>query len=154
MRKITIVLVCLVIGIFTASSQSSFTEKFVYDQAGRLIEAMYGDSLKFTFEYDLSGNMTKRSVVNTTSTSRKEHIQQTNWKVYPNPFQADIFLSTEGQVQNTSVQLYDLSGRMLLVENIKNLTEYSLSTEYLISGAYLLKIIDVNRSEIHKIIKF
>jgi Secretion system C-terminal sorting domain len=76
-------------------------------------------------------------------------------KAFPNPTTSTINLKIENRtLENVSIQLYDLSGKMLYNQKI-NQTETSISTESLNPSTYLLRIRDGNQEiKTFKIIKY
>jgi hypothetical protein len=74
---------------------------------------------------------------------------------FPNPTTATVNLKIENRaLDNVSVQLYELSGKMLHSQKI-NQTETSIATESLIPSTYLLRVRDGNQEiKTFKIIKY
>src|SRR5690606_19301774 len=76
-------------------------------------------------------------------------------KVYPNPFNEYITISLEDiEVQNTMIEIIDITGKVILQQNTVNKKQMRLNTNFP-SGIYFIKIIGDNALlKTEKIIKF
>lgn len=72
--------------------------------------------------------------------------------VYPNPFDDKLMIKSESRQIQTAV-LYDLSGRFVKEQKFNEGSNYTIDTNGLKKGIYLLKIITENGVETHKVIK-
>lgn len=142
MKNLILTTVILLIGL-TAKAQVIVT--YSYDNLHRLTKASYSNGVGIQYSYDALGNRTQETK---TSTLSVEEVTNTkNFKLYPNPFKDELFLSSYNQT------IYDLSGK--LVKSISNINarSYRLDAGYLISGNYLVSIKTENGLETYKVIK-
>lgn len=61
---------------------------------------------------------------------------------YPSPFTNELIISCPTQLQE--IQLYDITGKLLLQATPRTETTQTINTESLASGYYIVKIIDIN----------
>ncbi len=147
MKNLILTTVILLIGL-TAKAQVTVT--YSYDNLHRLTQASYSNGVGIQYSYDALGNRTQETK---TSTLSVEEVTNTkNFKLYPNPFKDELFLSSENQTIK-EVNIYDLSGK--LVKSISNINarSYRLNAGYLVSGNYLVAIKTENGVETYKVIK-
>jgi hypothetical protein len=84
-------------------------------------------------------------------------ITETNIKpinIYPNPatYNLTINLSQLKNLQNTSVSIYDIQGKLLLQQNIQQVqTEIDIAT--FAKGIYIIKVNNENESMVNKFVK-
>lgn len=147
MKNLILTTVILLIG-FTAKAQVTVT--YSYDNLHRLTKASYSNGVGIQYSYDALGNRTQETKTSTLSV--EEVTTAKNFKLYPNPFKDELFLSSENQTIK-EVNIYDLSGK--LVKNIPNINtrSYRLDAGYLVSGNYLVTIKTENGLETYKVIK-
>ena len=69
-------------------------------------------------------------------------------KVYPNPSNSFVTIQLTNPIQNSTVQLYDLSGKLLIEKPIVN--QLKLATSELVPQTYLLHIIQDGKSIYHQ----
>ena len=72
-----------------------------------------------------------------------------NVEVYPNPAKHDLVYIVGGNHEPMDAKLYNLEGRLILSEEIKN---NSINISKLSSGVYMLKIISNSKSKVVKLI--
>jgi hypothetical protein len=79
--------------------------------------------------------------------------KSSNIVISPNPVSDRLNIISDTGISR--VEIYDSSGRMLLVEPVQNETNYSLNLSSLPEGWYLLNIVDATGKKIkeHKLIK-
>lgn len=73
------------------------------------------------------------------------------YSVYPNPAQDVIYISTINSEDNTMVTLYDINGKMLRREHIKQGVNCINTTNYK-SGLYILKISNSKKELVKKVV--
>lgn len=73
-------------------------------------------------------------------------------KVYPNPADDVLFIETPN-AQNFTVRLYDFSGRVLKVNDIRDNQRHELDLSQFPAGIYLVEIKSEHRQRVEKIIK-
>ncbi|PLW92111.1 MAG: hypothetical protein C0592_12360 [Marinilabiliales bacterium] len=102
------------------------------------------------------GNVKYNLVVNAaidnpgcSSVSLNEYEQNT-WAIYPNPTRNDITIELLSNTNNSTIEIFDFSGRMIISETLYTTSVYSLG-EYG-SGIYLIKISDNTHVENFKVI--
>lgn len=147
MKNLILTTVILLIGL-TAKAQVTVT--YSYDNLHRLTQASYSNGVGIQYSYDALGNRTQETK---TSTLSVEEVTNTkNFKLYPNPFKDELFLSSDNQTIK-EINIYDLSGK--LVKSISNINarSYRLDAGYLVSGNYLVAIKTENGVETYKVIK-
>ena len=147
MKNLILTTVILLIGL-TAKAQVTVT--YSYDNLHRLTQASYSNGVGIQYSYDALGNRTQETK---TSTLSVEEVTNTkNFKLYPNPFKDELFLSSDNQTIK-EINIYDLSGK--LVKSISNINarSYRLEAGYLVSGNYLVAIKTENGVETYKVIK-
>ena len=147
MKNLILTTVILLIGL-TAKAQVTVT--YSYDNLHRLTQASYSNGVGIQYSYDALGNRTQETK---TSTLSVEEVTNTkNFKLYPNPFKDELFLSSDNQTIK-EINIYDLSGK--LVKSISNINARSnrLDAGYLVSGNYLVAIKTENGVETYKVIK-
>ena len=74
--------------------------------------------------------------------------------VYPNPVNNSLTLKTAPNNQINSIELYDISGRVILTKNEINTSSKKLNLEGLTSGSYFVKIATTKGTITKKIIKY
>lgn len=72
--------------------------------------------------------------------------------VYPNPFSTFFNLKFEKPI-NGELQLFDVTGRLILNQRIEDSTEFKVEAELIPSGTYLIKVISKGASFSGQIIK-
>jgi hypothetical protein len=75
-------------------------------------------------------------------------IENTNFKIYPNPAKDEIFIKSESQIKK--VEIYSLMGLLLLSES--NFNE-KISMRNFAEGVYLVKIYTDKGSVVSKVVK-
>jgi hypothetical protein len=66
-----------------------------------------------------------------------------NIKVYPNPTSGLVYLVTEATIENVTISLVDVEGRLIHRENLKHIEQgvaYSIDLSAMLNGFYLLMI--------------
>lgn len=127
----------------------------------------YSQTVKF--EYDKSGNRTKRSLLTLTKDafmvqdeeehearkiSLEELIDQGKVRLFPNPVQTEltVLLSELPDPGYGNLLLYDMQGRMVIQQEVNTL-RIALQLGSLAPGNYLLKLIFGSQHSTWKIIK-
>jgi hypothetical protein len=78
-------------------------------------------------------------------------ISQNNIKIYPNPIQEQLTISSETNIQK--VEFYNIIGQVLLSQKIDNQT-FTINTNFLTTGIYFIRIYQNNNEfQIFKITK-
>ena len=85
-------------------------------------------------------------------TSLDEQAIQPNVRVFPNPATTDLFVQVPEEAANLSVEVYDITGRLVLKEQRRNSTDHQLSIENLEAGSYMLKLVfqDERYAAVHR----
>ena len=69
--------------------------------------------------------------------------------LYPNPAVNEVQFESNEDLENTTVQVMDLTGKILHSEDVQRLSEYSLDCTEWPNGQYVILISD-NQSHVHK----
>lgn len=109
--------------------------------------ASLGESLYFRAQYDESGYELWKLSFEDMSV---EDLTKNEFKIYPNP--AQDFINISGNKEISSVQFYDLSGKLVKNHSL-NSKQTNLNIASLPKGIYILKIISEGKVQAHKIIK-
>jgi choice-of-anchor B domain-containing protein len=84
--------------------------------------------------------------------------QSTKMVAYPVPFTDVLHVSFEGKSnKEASLQLYDMSGKLLLEEikqNHKGLNHFTINTKVLPAGMYVTKVFDGENENVKKVVKY
>ena len=147
MKNLILTTVILLIGL-TAKAQVTVT--YSYDNLHRLTKASYSNGVGIQYSYDALGNRTQETK---TSTLSVEEVTNTkNFKLYPNPFKDELYLSSDNQTIK-EVSIIDMAGKLIkTIANI-NATHYQLDASYMVTGNYLIQIKTDEGVEVHKVIK-
>ena len=144
------IILTLAILLFGFSVKAQVTVTYSYDNLHRLTQASYSNGVGIQYSYDALGNRTQETKTSTLSV--EEVTVEKNFKLYPNPFKDELFLSSDNQTIK-EVSIIDMTGKLIkTIANI-NTTHYQLDASYLVSGNYLIQIKTNNGVEVHKVIK-
>lgn len=137
--------------ILTGWVKAQVTVTYTYDNLHRLTQATYSNGVGIQYSYDELGNRTQETKTSTLSVE-EERTSSKNFKLYPNPFKDELFLSSDNQ-HILQISIYDISGK--LVKNISNINakNYRIDAGYLISGSYIIAIKTERGIETYKVIK-
>jgi hypothetical protein len=64
--------------------------------------------------------------------------------MYPNPAGSEVFIRNTSGNALSKIRLYDLSGKLLLAQNLGNIETNTVNTASLASGMYVAIIEDVS----------
>lgn len=84
-----------------------------------------------------------------TTLSINDKQNQLDYSIYPNPTQTVLYLKTNQSLVNTTVYIYDLSGKTQQFTFGKN----EISVQELANGVYFLEIIDNNKTYRYRFVK-
>lgn len=108
--------------------------------------------------FTLSGNISNwksGSVVSTGNTctvlENESFNVNTNFKIYPNPTKNIVNIDVLN-LDNTSVEVYDINGRQLFSQKLNNTTN-TVNIENLAAGVYMFKVISNQGTATNKVIK-
>jgi len=147
LKQIILTIAILLIG-FTAKAQVTVT--YSYDNLHRLTQASYSNGVGIQYSYDALGNRTQETKTSTLSV--EEVTTEKNFKLYPNPFKDELYLSSDNQTIK-EVSIIDMAGKLIkTIANI-NATHYQLDASYMVTGNYLIQIKTDEGVEVHKVIK-
>jgi hypothetical protein len=102
---------------------------------------VYGDS-SITFIAKWAGGDTILESGNTTSISKPE---KKNFSIYPNPTN-NIFNIQFNEIFSGSIEITDISGRLIKSETLKDKTQLTLSLEPHSNGIYFVSVINQNKA--------
>ena len=87
--------------------------------------------------------------------ANEEMSDEFNVKIFPNPSQNDINLIFEGRGRDSfQLSVYDLSGRLLINQDVKASVLNTISTQNLNAGAYFMRLSNGEKQSITKVIKY
>lgn len=147
MKKIIYSIVILLFG-FSAKAQLTVT--YTYDNLHRLTQASYSNGLGIQYSYDALGNRTQ--VTKTSNLSVEEVTKEKSFTLFPNPFQEELQIASKEQ-SITQVQLYDITGKLIQEEKVNDQNLFTLKTNSLPIGTYLVIIFTDKGKETYKVIK-
>lgn len=71
-----------------------------------------------------------------------ENANESNISVYPNPVKDYLYINLESEINEVSIQIYDIEGRMITDENLKSSSNIiKIDTKALSYGTYFVKLI-------------
>ena len=143
-------IITFIIILFGISANAQVTVNYTYDDLQRLTQASYSNGVGIQYSYDALGNRTQEA---RTSTLSVEQVStEKSFKLYPNPFKDELYLSSENQTIK-EVSIFDISGK--LVKTILNINSksYRLEAGYLPTGNYIVSIQTEQGVEKYKVIK-
>lgn len=146
--KKTILAIAILLLSFSAKAQVTVT--YSYDNLHRLTQASYSNGVGIQYSYDALGNRTQETKTSTLSV--EEVTSNKNFKLYPNPFKDELFLSSENQTIK-EVSIFDLSGKLVKTISNINSKSYRLEAGYLPTGNYVVSIKTEQGVEKYKVIK-
>jgi hypothetical protein len=71
-----------------------------------------------------------------------ENFTRNGFSMYPNPASSEFFITQTGSTSITNLKLYDLTGKMLIEQQLANAPTTSVNTASLQSGMYLVVLED------------
>ena len=143
-----IITILAIICCFTAKAQVTVT--YSYDNLHRLTQASYSNGVGIQYSYDQLGNRTQETKTSTLSVEDFENIK--SFTLFPNPFQEELQITSKEQ-SISQVQLYDLTGKLIQEEKVNNQNSFTLKTNSLPIGTYLITIFTDKGKESYKVIK-
>lgn len=146
--KNKILIITFLILCFSAKAQVTVT--YTYDNLNRLTQASYSNGVGIQYSYDALGNRTQES--KTSTLSIEEITTEKKISLYPNPFVEELTISAKDQ-NISHVQLFDMTGKLVHDENINQQNMFTLKTNSLPKGTYIISIITDIGKESYKIIK-
>ena len=147
MKNTILTIAILLFGIF---AKAQVTVTYSYDNLHRLTQASYSNGVGIQYTYDALGNRTQETKTSTLSV--EEVTTEKNFKLYPNPFKDELYLSSDNQTIK-EVSIIDMAGKLIkTIANI-NATHYQLDASYMVTGNYLIQIKTDEGVEVHKVIK-
>ena len=116
--------------------------------------AIGNDIIKVKYKYGTS-NRIEMFYIFTTNTNTlliEEVTKEKSFTLFPNPFQEELQIASK-ELSITQIQLYDLTGKLIQEEKVNNQNSFTLKTNSLPSGSYLITIFSDKGKETHKVIK-
>jgi YD repeat-containing protein len=147
MKNTILTILILILG-FTAKAQVTVT--YYYDDLQRLTQANYSNGKAIVYSYDQLGN--RLSEIKTSNLSVEDFENSKSFTLFPNPFQEELNISSKEQ-NISQVQLYDITGKLIQEEKVNNQNSFTLKTNDLPIGTYLVNIITDKGKETYKVIK-
>lgn len=134
-------------------SQNASIERYNYDAAGRLIEVIYNDSIQINYEYDLSGNMTRRSVQLAIPTGLDPLEEEPLWTLYPNPATNQVHIRSGKSKKPKQIEVVDVTGRIVYKDNLLSGAASNIAINHFLPGIYVVKLKNQEQVETHKLTK-
>lgn len=147
MKNTILTIAILLIG-FSAKAQVTVT--YTYDNLHRLTQASYSNGVGIQYSYDQLGNRTQETKTSTLSVEEVETVK--SFTLFPNPFVEELQIASKEQ-SITQVQLYDLTGKLIQEEKVNNQNSFTLKTNSLPIGTYIITIFTDKGKETYKVIK-
>ena len=147
MKNTTLTRAILLFG-FTAKAQVTVT--YTYDNLHRLTQASYSNGVGIQYSYDALGNRTQETKTSTLSV--EDLTKEKSFILFPNPFKEELQITSKEQ-SITQVQLYDLTGKLIQEEKVNHQNSFTLKTNGLPIGTYLITIFTDKGKENYKVIK-
>jgi YD repeat-containing protein len=147
MKNIILTIAILLLGL---SAKAQVTVTYTYDNLNRLTQASYSNGVGIQYAYDALGNRTQETKTSTLSV--EDFGNNKSFALYPNPFQEELNISSKEQ-SIKQVQLYDITGKIIQDEKVNNQNSFTLKTNGLPSGTYLITIFTDKSKESYKIVK-
>ncbi|KAF5048131.1 hypothetical protein DSECCO2_453290 [anaerobic digester metagenome] len=126
-----------------------------------IVQKTYGQTQRFMFSYDASGNRTERIIsLDRSSSSNLSNSELTNpvefngIKIYPNPTKGLLKIEIEGYELGTifHIDVFDIKGAIITsIKTSDTITEINLSDQK--TGIYILSIATNKKTYKWKIIK-
>lgn len=76
---------------------------------------------------------------------------QKRFRIYPNPFENQVYVETVSSSEPAKMRLFDISGKLIDQRHFTEKTE--LNTAHLSAGIYFMEIISQNKTETFKLVK-
>ena len=152
MKTYIVTVIFLLIGVFLIGQNTSI-EQYDYDAAGRLIKVIYNDSIQINYEYDLSGNMTSRSVQLSIPTGLDRLGEETLWTVFPNPATNIVQIQSSPSIKPQQIEIIDVAGRIVYIDKLRSEGSSSIAINHFLPGIYVVKLKNQERLETHKLTK-
>lgn len=146
--KNTILTIAILLFGFSAKAQVTVT--YTYDNLHRLTQASYSNGVGIQYSYDQLGNRTQETKTSTLSVEEVETVK--SFTLFPNPFVEELQIASKEQ-SITQVQLYDITGKLIQEEKVNNQNSFTLKTNSLPIGTYLVIIFTDKGKESYKVIK-
>jgi len=121
------------IGDFTGGD--SFNPSVQYDSIPPVVTGPEGNVTGGNWE----SLGTHECACNSLSTSNSGRI---NAKIYPNPSYADGLIRFTSEKEVVRYEIFDLTGKMVRAENVRNLKQFEVNASGLIAGIYLFRAYD------------
>lgn len=151
---------CSVTGgyVYTGTTYPNFQNKYFFtdycddkirmvDNAGVITTtASFSNNNFATFGEDVNGELyvvgiTSGTIFKITDSSlNNTSFEKTGFTLYPNPAKESITIKTSAENTAVKIDLFDLTGKLLLSKNLNNTNENTISTNALVKGVYLLTI--------------
>ena len=143
-----IITILAIVCCFSAKAQVTVT--YTYDNLHRLTQASYSNGVGIQYSYDQLGNRTQETKTSTLSVEEVETVK--SFTLFPNPFVEELQIASKEQ-SITQVQLYDLTGKLIQEEKVNNQNSFTLKTNSLPIGTYIITIFTDKGKETYKVIK-
>ena len=76
---------------------------------------------------------------------------QKRFRIYPNPFENQVYVETVSSSEPAKMRLFDISGKLIDQRHFTEKTE--LNTAHLSAGIYFMEIISQDKTETFKLVK-
>ncbi len=135
---------------------------YKYDNANRLVEVMYADSMSIQYKYDADGNRISQAYTRVTATTNaitpadSSKLSKSGISVYPNPntgsFSGRLFTTLS---QNVQLEIYNMGGQLVYEKSLDikpGIFDFRIEISPLPPGTYILKATGKTISAFEKVL--
>jgi len=89
----------------------------------------------------------QQPLVFTVENLNTEDIKSLNLTVYPNPANYSVTIQSEEIIENSIIHVTDLSGKLILSEQVTQLLTYNINCDAWGNGTYIITVSDINENK-------
>jgi hypothetical protein len=134
------------------STPASWSYKWKAPSAGKGTVTFYSAFMTYNIHTYLS-TTAFTELANPGGTTGLNEVDQVSFSIFPNPATSVLNFSASNLSANSSVEIYNLDGKLMLQSNIINSQNKSVNIADLNAGVYFVKIISGNKTSVVKLIK-
>lgn len=140
--------------LYTGTAYPNLQNKYVFgdyctgevgvlNAAGTITWSYDAPSAITTFGEDMNGElfvMNAGSLKRIVDTLGNDEFTQNGFSIYPNPAFETVFIKSTNDTRAASIELFDLSGKLLFSQNVEASPENSISVANFSTGLYVLSV--------------